>query len=265
MDGMVRAFAHFHARFPDRQLAVICKLSPQRIAHFQLMAASLGIRPGALVFTGYVSDEDLVARVRDRQRSCHRQERTCRVASRAGRVVARDVHVDGVRRTDDLVDAEAGADARVFFLKVDVEGAEALVLAGARRLFERARVAYVLFESHSKWTNAQADLGVVPFIGVGDVVAELTSLGYTCFYSHHRGLIPFASRGTPAGERARPVSECHEGLPFCAWWRVYSRQFWSNVLCAAPTEQDTLGWLLDAYVAPGTTRESLLATLPKRK
>ncbi len=64
MDGMVRAFAHFHARFPDRQLAVICKLSPQRIAHFQLMASSLGIRPGALVFTGYVSDEDLVALTR---------------------------------------------------------------------------------------------------------------------------------------------------------------------------------------------------------
>jgi glycosyltransferase involved in cell wall biosynthesis len=61
MDGMVNAFAHFHARHPDRQLAVICKLSRQRIAHYQLMAASLGIRDGALVFTGYVPDEDLVA------------------------------------------------------------------------------------------------------------------------------------------------------------------------------------------------------------
>jgi len=61
MDGMVYAFAHFHARHPDRQLAVICKLSRQRIAHYQLMAASLGIRSGALVFTDYVSDDDLVA------------------------------------------------------------------------------------------------------------------------------------------------------------------------------------------------------------
>jgi len=61
MDGMVHAFSHFHARHPDRQLAVICKLSRQRIAHYQLMAASLGIRDGALVFTGYVPDEDLVA------------------------------------------------------------------------------------------------------------------------------------------------------------------------------------------------------------
>jgi glycosyltransferase involved in cell wall biosynthesis len=61
MDGMVYAFAHFHARHPDRQLAVVCKLSRQRIAHYQQMAASLGIRPGALVFTGYVPDEDLVA------------------------------------------------------------------------------------------------------------------------------------------------------------------------------------------------------------
>jgi len=61
MDGMVRAFAHFHARHPDRQLAVICKLPQQRIAHYRLMAASLGIRSGSLIFTGYVSDEDLVA------------------------------------------------------------------------------------------------------------------------------------------------------------------------------------------------------------
>ena len=61
MDGMVRAFAHFHARHPERQLAVICKLSQERIDHYQRMATSLGIRPGGLVFTGYVSDEDLVA------------------------------------------------------------------------------------------------------------------------------------------------------------------------------------------------------------
>lgn len=61
MDGMVHAFAHFHARQPERQLAIVCKLPPERIARFQMLAASLGIRPGAIVFTGYVSDEDLVA------------------------------------------------------------------------------------------------------------------------------------------------------------------------------------------------------------
>jgi len=61
MDGMVYAFAHFHGRQPDRQLAIVCKLTPERIARFQMLAASLGIRPGAIVCTGYVSDEDLVA------------------------------------------------------------------------------------------------------------------------------------------------------------------------------------------------------------
>ena len=61
MEGMVYAFAHFHAAHPDRQLVVICKLSPDLIAHYQKLASSLGIRPGALVFTGYVSDEELVA------------------------------------------------------------------------------------------------------------------------------------------------------------------------------------------------------------
>jgi glycosyltransferase involved in cell wall biosynthesis len=61
MDGMVYAFARFHARHPDRQLAIVCKLSAERIARYQMLAGSLGIRPGSLVFTGYVSDEDLVA------------------------------------------------------------------------------------------------------------------------------------------------------------------------------------------------------------
>lgn len=61
IDGMVRGFAHFHARHPERQLAVICKLPPQRIAAYEQLGQSLGVRPGALVFTGYVSDEDLIA------------------------------------------------------------------------------------------------------------------------------------------------------------------------------------------------------------
>jgi glycosyltransferase involved in cell wall biosynthesis len=71
MDGMVYAFAHFHARYPDRQLAVICKLSRQRIAHYQLMAESLGIRPGAIVFTGYVPGEDLVAITRQAEQMAY--------------------------------------------------------------------------------------------------------------------------------------------------------------------------------------------------
>jgi glycosyltransferase involved in cell wall biosynthesis len=61
MEGMVRAFAVFHGRHPDRQLAVVCKMAPERIASLQELAAGLGIRPGAVVFTGYVSDEELVA------------------------------------------------------------------------------------------------------------------------------------------------------------------------------------------------------------
>lgn len=61
IDGMVRGFAHFHARHPAHQLAVICKLAAHRIAAYEQLAESLGIRPGALVFTGYVSDEDLIA------------------------------------------------------------------------------------------------------------------------------------------------------------------------------------------------------------
>ncbi len=61
MDGMVRAFAEFHARHPDRQLAVVCKMAAERISSYQELAAALGLPAGAIVFTGYVSDEELVA------------------------------------------------------------------------------------------------------------------------------------------------------------------------------------------------------------
>ncbi|MFM8291078.1 MAG: glycosyltransferase family 4 protein [Planctomycetia bacterium] len=61
MDGMVRGFAQFHARHPDRQLAVVCKLAMERISGLQGLAVELGLPPGAIVFTGYVSDEELVA------------------------------------------------------------------------------------------------------------------------------------------------------------------------------------------------------------
>ncbi len=60
MDGMVRAFAHFHRHHPDHQLAVVCTLAAERITELQGLARSLGIRPGAVVCTGYVSDEELI-------------------------------------------------------------------------------------------------------------------------------------------------------------------------------------------------------------
>jgi FkbM family methyltransferase len=52
-----------------------------------------------------------------------------------------------------LVDKEVGPSARVFLLKVDVEGAEALVLRGAEQLFRAKRVSFVVFENHAKWVR----------------------------------------------------------------------------------------------------------------
>lgn len=159
---------------------------------------------------------------------------------------------------DDLVDAEAGARARVFFLKVDVEGAEALVLAGAARLLAAQRISYVLFENHAKWAQAQEAAGVSPFVGVGDVVGGLVRAGYRCAYVHRRGLLPFEVQGTPSGDAARAAAECHEGLPLCARWRLYNRHFWSNILCASPSEDKWFDWLADTLVDPDETREALL-------
>lgn len=167
--------------------------------------------------------------------------------------------VEAVTVTD-LVNREslAGPTSRLFFLKIDVEGFEALVLAGAARLFAAQRISFVLFENHAKWRQAQEAAGVAPFISVGAAVRALIAHGYRCYYLHARGLVPFVTEGTPAGEAARPVAECHEGLPFCARWRLYDRQFWSNVFCGAPATHIWLDWLADAAVSPTETRDKLL-------
>jgi len=64
MDGMVRAFGLFQRRHPDHQLAIVCTLTAERIAELQSLASSLGISPGSMVCTGYVSDEELVGILR---------------------------------------------------------------------------------------------------------------------------------------------------------------------------------------------------------
>jgi glycosyltransferase involved in cell wall biosynthesis len=64
MDAMVRAFAHFQRRHPDHQLAIVCTLAAERKAALESLAASLGMRPGSVVCTGYVSDEELVGILR---------------------------------------------------------------------------------------------------------------------------------------------------------------------------------------------------------
>jgi glycosyltransferase involved in cell wall biosynthesis len=64
MDGMVRAFAHFQRHHPDHQLAIVCTLAAERIAELKGLAESLGMRPGAVVCTGYVSDEELIGILR---------------------------------------------------------------------------------------------------------------------------------------------------------------------------------------------------------
>lgn len=56
----VAAFADFHAAHPDRQLAIVCTLSEERIAALRQVAAAAGLPQRALVCTGYVSDEVLV-------------------------------------------------------------------------------------------------------------------------------------------------------------------------------------------------------------
>ncbi len=64
MATAVRAFALFRQRHADHQLAVVCKLSAARIAELRQVATAAGLPEAAVVFTGFVSDEDLVGLVR---------------------------------------------------------------------------------------------------------------------------------------------------------------------------------------------------------
>jgi len=60
----IRAFALFHRDHHDRQLAVVCKLEPARIAKLAEVAAAAGLPREAVVFTGRVSTEDLIGLIR---------------------------------------------------------------------------------------------------------------------------------------------------------------------------------------------------------
>lgn len=64
LDALVRAFARFHHDHPRHQLAIVCRLQPERIAGLRRLAESLGLPTRALVCTGYVPDRELVGLVR---------------------------------------------------------------------------------------------------------------------------------------------------------------------------------------------------------
>lgn len=64
METAVRAFARFHEQHAGHQLAVVCKLSPARIAELREVATAAGLPENGIVFTGFVSDEDLMGLVR---------------------------------------------------------------------------------------------------------------------------------------------------------------------------------------------------------
>lgn len=64
MDLTLEAFARFQRDHPGRQLAMVCRLPPERIAELRRTATAAGLPPEAVVFPGYVSDDDLVALVR---------------------------------------------------------------------------------------------------------------------------------------------------------------------------------------------------------
>jgi glycosyltransferase involved in cell wall biosynthesis len=64
LDVAVQAFARFRRDHPGHQLAIVCKLPPARIAELRRQAAAAGLPAEAVVCTGYVPDEELVALVR---------------------------------------------------------------------------------------------------------------------------------------------------------------------------------------------------------
>jgi glycosyltransferase involved in cell wall biosynthesis len=64
LDTAVQAFAVFWRAHSTHQLAIVCRLPNERIADLQRLAAAEGLPAGAVVCTGFVSDEELVGLVR---------------------------------------------------------------------------------------------------------------------------------------------------------------------------------------------------------
>jgi len=64
LDTLVRAFAMFRLHHPRHQLAIVCRLAPERVAELRRLAESLGLPARAVVCTGYVTDHDLVGLMR---------------------------------------------------------------------------------------------------------------------------------------------------------------------------------------------------------
>lgn len=62
IEGAIRGFAALPEETRrSHQLAIICSINPGNVAKYQQVARSVGLSPEAVVFTGFVSDEDLVA------------------------------------------------------------------------------------------------------------------------------------------------------------------------------------------------------------
>lgn len=64
LDGLVRAFARFHRDHPRHQLAIVCRLKPERMADLERLAGSLGLPARTVVCTGYVPDREFVGLLR---------------------------------------------------------------------------------------------------------------------------------------------------------------------------------------------------------
>jgi glycosyltransferase involved in cell wall biosynthesis len=64
LDALVRAFARFRLDHPRHQLAIVCRLKPERMAALRRLAESLGLPARAVVCTGYVTDRELVGLLR---------------------------------------------------------------------------------------------------------------------------------------------------------------------------------------------------------
>jgi hypothetical protein len=106
--------------------------------------------------------------------------------------------------------AAAAGVRRIDLLALDVEGLEPTVLNGTRALLARRAVRALLFEYGSKRDWARAALR--------DVVADLDSFGYDCFYFQRDTLLR--------------LTRC--------WHELFEDKFWSNVLCVSRGERALL-------------------------
>jgi FkbM family methyltransferase len=96
---------------------------------------------------------------------------------------------------------------KIDLIKIDTEGADPLVIQGAKKLFSREQIRMLIFENHG--------IGAWKTTSLLEVIQSLNSKGFTCHMLGRTGMVR--------------LTNC--------WSPVFDVKYWSNILCVHRREE----------------------------